>query len=136
MTTGPIARVWGNCRAHHKDWSNSRACHMLLGATSGPVAGVGAVTGSVTGVGGVAGTIWCTVIRFRGILFPSSVLNSTDKGSVSIGQAPARCSDLCLSRNARATAHQQDVLFRIPHLFRIPQLFRGKVPKHCGPLSP
>lgn len=85
------------------DWSS--------GSSAVPVTGFWVTAVPVTEdwvAAGACHRVWsncCTCHIVRDTLFPLRVLNSVKQGSVVMGQAPAHCSDLCLSGTARMTAH-------------------------------
>ena len=92
-------------------------------ATTRLVAGIGAAAGSVPGVGVTA------ALPADPALFPLRMLKSAEHSSAGVGQALARCRDLCLFRISRATAHLPQ---RFYHFLRILQLLRDEVPNPWG----
>ena len=101
---------------------------MYIFATPGPIAGIGAAAGSVAGVGEAA------ALSADPALFPLRMLMSAEHSSAGVGQTLARCSDLCLFRISRATAHLPQ---RFYHFLRILQLLGNVVPNPwwCPPLQ-
>lgn len=97
-------------------------------ATTRLVAGIGAAAGFVPGVGEAA------ALPADPALFPLRMLKSAEHSSAGVGQTLARCSDLCLFRISRATAHLPQ---RFYHFLRILQLLEDEVPNPwgCPPLQ-
>ena len=96
---------------------------MYIFATPGPIAGIGAAAGFVPGVGEAA------ALPADPALFPLRMLKSAEHSSAGVGQALARCRDLCLFRISRATAHLPQIFYQF---LRILQLLRDEVPKPWG----
>ena len=123
-TTGCDGGAGDNCRANSRGYSNYRPA-TLLGAATQHIAGLGATTATGTGLQATIGTVVraeetagpitelaaavgpvtlsSQIETFSSLIF--SVLSSVDLAAVGIGQAPACCTDWCLSTVARVMAH-------------------------------
>ena len=123
---GPAAVV-GAATEHKSGLGATRAADTGHKATIGIVVRAEETAGPITELGAAKGpvTLSSELETFSSLLF--SVLNSIDLAAVGIGQAPACCSDWCLSTVARVMAH---LLQTVCQFFWNLHLFWGRVPKH------
>ena len=100
----PVAVV-GAATEHKSGLGATRAADTGLQATIGTVVRAEETAGPITELGAAKGpvTLSSQIETFSSLLY--SVLSSVDLAAVGIGQAPACCSDWCLSTVARVMAH-------------------------------
>ena len=97
--------VVGAATEHKSGLGATRAADTGLQATIGTVVRAEETAGPITELGAAKGpvTLSLELETFSSLLL--HVLNGDDLAAVGIGQAPACCSDWCLSTVARVMAH-------------------------------